>query len=443
MGRSKILLRTLLGLVLITSVVATLPAAAQEADWLVSSERGTVGISSPAADDTISGAVVITGTAISPGFSYYKVEHSVDGDTWFPVDGDAYKHETAVTEDTLATWDTTVFKNGAYWLRAVVVDNTGNYVASGLIMVTVDNPKVEEEVVVEVEEEVAVEEEEAAKEAAAAEEVAEEEAAAPSSLVSSERGTVGISSPAADDTISGAVVIAGTAISPDLSYYKVEYSVDGDTWFPVDGDAYKHETAVTEDTLATWDTIVFKNGAYWLRAVVVDNTGNYVASGLLMVTVNNPKLTVEQLKNAEYQGIYQEPIQLTDGTYEGEPFVEGGASRPTVTFIEPYAFGDLNGDGVDDAVVLLVESSGGSGSFVYMAAVLNQGGKPENVDTVLLGDRAQVQSLTITDSQINVTLVTHGPDDPMCCPTQEAGQTYELQENKLVQTAGEVIGSGE
>ncbi len=443
MVRSKIVLRTLLGLVLITSVVAVLPAAAQEADWLVSSERGTVGISSPAADDTISGAVVITGTAISPGFSYYKVEYSVDGDTWFPVDGDAYKHETAVTKDTLATWDTTVLKNGAYWLRAVVVDNTGNYVASGPIMVAVDNPKVEEEAVVEAEEEVAVEEEEAAKEAVAEEEVAEEEAAAPSWLVSSERGTVGISSPAADDTISGAVVITGTAISPGFSYYKVEYSVDGDTWFPVDGDAYKHETAVTKDTLATWDTTVFKNGAYWLRAVVVDNTGNYVASGPIMVTVDNPKLTAEKLKNAEYQGIYQEPIQLTDGTYEGEPFVEGGASRPTVTFIEPYAFGDLNGDGVDDAVVLLVENSGGSGSFVYMAAVLNQGGKPENVDTVLLGDRAQVQSLTIADGQINVTMVTHGPDDPMCCPTQEAEQTYELQENKLVQTAGEVIGSGE
>ncbi len=144
MVRSKILIRTLLCLVLITSVVATLPAAAQEADWLVSNERGSVGISSPAADDMISGAVVIAGTAISPSFSYYKVEYSVDGDTWFPVDGDAYKHETAVTKDTLATWDTTVFKNGAYWLRAAVVDNTGNYVASGPIMVTVDNPKVED-----------------------------------------------------------------------------------------------------------------------------------------------------------------------------------------------------------------------------------------------------------------------------------------------------------
>jgi hypothetical protein len=254
---------------------------------------------------------------------------------------------------------------------------------------------------------------------------------------------VGISSPAADDTISGAVVIAGTALSPGFSYYKVEYSVDGDTWFPVDGDAYKHETAVTQDTLATWDTTVFKNGAYWLHAVVVDNTGNYVASGPIVVTVDNPNLTVEKLKNAEYQGIYQEPIQLTDGTYEGEPFVEGGASRPTVTFIEPYALGDLNGDGVDDAVVLLVESSGGSGSFVYLAAVLNQEGKPGNVDTVLLGDRVQVQSLTIANGQINATMLTHGPDDPMCCPTQTVEQTYELQGNKLVQTAGDVMGAGE
>jgi hypothetical protein len=48
-----------------------LPAAAQEADWLVSNERSTAGISLPAADDVISGAGEITGTAISPGFSYY------------------------------------------------------------------------------------------------------------------------------------------------------------------------------------------------------------------------------------------------------------------------------------------------------------------------------------------------------------------------------------
>ena len=45
MLRSKDALRTLLGLVLIVGVVGVLPAAAQEADWLVSHEREIVGIS--------------------------------------------------------------------------------------------------------------------------------------------------------------------------------------------------------------------------------------------------------------------------------------------------------------------------------------------------------------------------------------------------------------
>jgi hypothetical protein len=169
-----------------------------------------------------------------------------------------------------------------------------------------------------------------------------------------------------------------------------------------------------------------------------------VAAPLLVVLVlsaacggaGTAPLTEEDLKNAEYQGIYPEVVKLTDGQYEGEPFVEGGASRPTVLFAEPYASGDLDGDSVDDAAVLLVENSGGSGSFVYLAAVLNRGGRPENVDTQLLGDRAQIQSLAIANGQISVTMITHGPDDPMCCPTQEVEQIYELQENKLVQTSG-------
>jgi hypothetical protein len=147
---------------------------------------------------------------------------------------------------------------------------------------------------------------------------------------------------------------------------------------------------------------------------------------------STPDLTMDVLKNTEYQGIYPEPVKLTDGKYEGEPFVEGGASRPMVTFVEPMALGDLDGDGVDDAAVLLVENSGGSGSFVYLAAILNRGGKPENIATQLLGDRVQVQSLTIESGKIVVEALTHSPDDAMCCPTQESTQTYELQGNELV-----------
>jgi heat shock protein HslJ len=142
------------------------------------------------------------------------------------------------------------------------------------------------------------------------------------------------------------------------------------------------------------------------------------------------ELDATALKNATYTGIYpDQEVGLTDGEYEGEPFVEGGASRPTVIFIEPHAFGDLNGDGLDDAAVLLVENSGGSGSFVYLAAVVNEDGQPVNVATELLGDRARVQSLSIVDGVLTVDMVTHAPNDPMCCPSLKVLDTYELQGN--------------
>jgi hypothetical protein len=147
-------------------------------------------------------------------------------------------------------------------------------------------------------------------------------------------------------------------------------------------------------------------------------------------------LTAESLKNAEYQGIYDGPVNLTEGKYEGEPFVEGGASRPLVVFVEPYAFGDLDGDGVYDAAVLLVENSGGSGSFVYLAAVLNQNGKAVNEATTLLGDRAQVEELAIDEGKIDVKMLTHGPEDPMCCPSQESSETYTLVGDELVPEGG-------
>ena len=102
-------------------------------------------------------------------------------------------------------------------------------------------------------------------------------------------------------------------------------------------------------------------------------------------------IPVEALRNATYSGIYEEPITLTDGLYKGKPFGEGDASRPTVEYIGgSELYGDLDGDGVADAVVFLVERGGGSGAFTYVSAQLNRGGKPADAGAVRIGDRIQV-----------------------------------------------------
>lgn len=162
-----------------------------------------------------------------------------------------------------------------------------------------------------------------------------------------------------------------------------------------------------------------------------------VATVAPIATPTPAALTADALKNAAYQGIYEgQTVQLTDGKYEGKSSVEGGASRPTVTFTGDPAFGDLNGDGVTDAVVTLVESSGGSGSFFYLAAVINRNGSPENVVTKFLGDRVKIESIIIEGGEITVRMLTQGPKDPMCCPSQKATVKFRLEGNQLVTVLG-------
>ena len=81
-----------------------------------------------------------------------------------------------------------------------------------------------------------------------------------------------------------------------------------------------------------------------------------------VVSTEAPRL--EAVADAIYRGIYETPVRLVNGRFEGEPFAEGGMSRPTVQLIGGVLeTGDLDGDGGEEAVVLLVENSGGTGSL--------------------------------------------------------------------------------
>ena len=84
---------------------------------------------------------------------------------------------------------------------------------------------------------------------------------------------------------------------------------------------------------------------------------------------------------------------------------------------------------------------GGSGTFFYLSIVVEGDGEPVNTATILLGDRVQINSLDVADGSIVVDMISHGPDDPLCCPTQHVVQTYELQGEELTLTSTEVLGS--
>ena len=124
-------------------------------------------------------------------------------------------------------------------------------------------------------------------------------------------------------------------------------------------------------------------------------------------------------------------IQLVDGAYE-DKYGDGATQVNQVGFLSA-ALGDLNTDAADDAAVVLWMNTGGSGTFIYLAAMVDVGGIPVQADIGMLGDRAQVEQMAIDSGVITVDILTHGPDDPMCCPSQRVTQTYQLQDGKLLQ----------
>ena len=92
-----------------------------------------------------------------------------------------------------------------------------------------------------------------------------------------------ITSPSSGAALRGTIQIRGTADSDRLAYYKLELRPEGDqTW----GFLARFGQPVTDGVLMTWDTTTVSPGAYRLRLVVVDETGNYPEPCEMRVIVN-------------------------------------------------------------------------------------------------------------------------------------------------------------
>jgi heat shock protein HslJ len=153
------------------------------------------------------------------------------------------------------------------------------------------------------------------------------------------------------------------------------------------------------------------------------------------------ELSLERLRGATYRGIYDKPVTLTNGKYEGPPFQPEGAARPRVSLVDKLvARGDLDGDGVDEAVVLLAENSGASGTRNYVAVVAAREGRPVNVATNLIGDRTQLRAMRIEDKRLILDTVAHGPADSMCCPTEKVRRLFMLDGDRLLEIKREETG---
>jgi hypothetical protein len=115
--------------------------------------------------------------------------------------------------------------------------------------------------------------------------------------------------------------------------------------------------------------------------------------------------------NATYW-IAGQPVGLVDGQSE-YPAAPGSAMAIRTVIWRQPVYADLDGDGDEDAALVLVQDPGGSGTFYYVAAAINIHGQYLGTNTVLLGDRIHPADMAIRNHVLVVDYLDRRPAEPL------------------------------
>ncbi len=115
------------------------------------------------------------------------------------------------------------------------------------------------------------------------------------------------------------------------------------------------------------------------------------------------ELTIETLKNATYRPNSPARVRLINGKFFSKGHSIGGHS---IWLGETIIREDLNGDGAQDAIVVILENTGGSGVFMELAIVINNNGKPIHAESFSLGDRVRISDVRVEPNGIIKLTVT-------------------------------------
>jgi len=149
-----------------------------------------------------------------------------------------------------------------------------------------------------------------------------------------------------------------------------------------------------------------------------------------------PGISPEDIRNSQYQLGFSDQIQsvqLEDGHYEAGTL--SGADYVSVTVTDFIVRGDLNHDGENEAVAVVAENYGGSGTFVFLVVYQFISDEAVFLTSTFLDDRPLIDHLDVEDGEIFVDAIIHNSEDPMCCPTMQTTRRFLLNGTNLILTS--------
>lgn len=126
------------------------------------------------------------------------------------------------------------------------------------------------------------------------------------------------------------------------------------------------------------------------------------------------------------------PITLKNGQSEQE-LVPSGAVTQETTLTGTTEYGDINEDKKDDAVAVLMQTSGGSGVFIYLAAYVSGPVNYKGTNAIFIGDRIEPKSISIKNGVITLNYLDRKTNEPFSSkPTVSITQQFVYKNGELV-----------
>jgi hypothetical protein len=167
--------------------------------------------------------------------------------------------------------------------------------------------------------------------------------------------------------------------------------------------------------------------------VLLLNKKDYNGDKLLIVRNDNPL-------NAIYE-IGGQKIKLVDGKAEIE-IIEGSATKQKISIFGEVLYKDVNDDELNDAILMLTNNTGGSGTFYYVTVALakkiNEKILYEGLNAILLGDRIAPQNINVKNGIIIANYADRKPGEPMTEKPSEGISKYIVFNNDLLEDVGPI-----
>lgn len=150
-----------------------------------------------------------------------------------------------------------------------------------------------------------------------------------------------------------------------------------------------------------------------------------------------------QIRKIDFKNFTYEPVCVGDEnrkiTVKNGEYALNKEDDKLYFDVTGVSYGDANGDGVEDAIVLTNCNTGGTGQFSEGFVYAVKDGKPELLTRIGGGDRAYggLRSAKVENGLIVVARNDAGENGASCCPEFVVTSKYKLEGKNLKQIGGD------